>query len=159
MHYARLENNVVVETYDTDEDITTLFPAELVWIEAPAEVEQRWMYDSITAIFLPPPILIDPNWRQETWDEYRGKRDLYLGRLSDIAGRYQRKGDTVVPPAADAIAEGLLAMPDDPAFLVCQNAADLQAAVVAAANALLRRQLTNPATALGIKAALDKVFK
>lgn len=156
-HYARLENSVIVEFFETDEDITTLFPPELIWVEAPLEAKQGW--SCINEVFSPPTVQLPPEWRVDVWNQFRVKRDLYLARLSDIAGRYQRKGDTAVPPAADAIAEGLLAMPEDPNFNSAASPDDLRSAIVVAANILLRAQLTNPATAVSIKTALDKVFK
>lgn len=87
------------------------------------------------------------------------RRDLYLARLGEIAGRYDRRGDTNVPVAADAIVDGLLAMPQDAALLAQPDADSLRTAIVVAAGNLLKAQLANPATAPGIKAALDKVFK
>lgn len=158
-HYARLENNVAVEFIDTDDDISTLYPPEMVWMEASVNLQAGWVYNPITASFSAPVVLLDPTWRQQLWDQFRVRRDVYLSRLSDIAGRYQRKGIASVPPAADAIAEGLLAMPEDPQYLTATDPDSLHTAVVVACNNLLRAQLTDPATAPGIKAALDKVFK
>lgn len=98
-------------------------------------------------------------WREDVWTEFRDRRDKYLSRLADIAGRYYRKGDTLVPPAADAIAQGLLDMPARPELAVFTSRPELERAIVVAANNLLRAQLQDVLTSPTIKAALDKVFK
>lgn len=36
--YARLEGSVVMETFDTDLDITTLFNESLIWVEVPEDI-------------------------------------------------------------------------------------------------------------------------
>lgn len=155
MRYARIENGAVAEFFTTDEDILMLFAPELVWVPAPdLTVKEGWLYDGST--FSAPPVV---DGRPQVWEEFRTRRDLFLSRLADIAGRFQRRGNVPVPPACDNIAEGLLAMPQDAALLALPDAESLRAGIVAAANNLLRAQLTDPTTAPMIKTALDKVFK
>lgn len=51
--YARIEDGAVMELLDTDADIATLFPPDLVWVKADDQVQQRWAYDD--GAFAEPP--------------------------------------------------------------------------------------------------------
>lgn len=53
--YARIESGVVAELLDTDADIASLFPLELVWVSATPDVEQRWTFDGKTFAAPVPP--------------------------------------------------------------------------------------------------------
>lgn len=43
-NYARVQDGVVVETFATDADITTLFHPDMGWIEAPIGAVEGWTY-------------------------------------------------------------------------------------------------------------------
>lgn len=120
------------------------------------EAYKLWLANGNT----PEPMVPVP-FSEDVWTEFRAKRDLYLSRLADIAGRYYRKGDAAVPPAADAMAQGLLDMPAraDLAAPLFAVRSDMERAIVVAVNQLFRAQLTDQTTAPTIKAALDSVFK
>lgn len=50
--HARIVDTEVVETITTDQDITTMFHPDLIWVPCSESVEQGWSYDGST--FLPP---------------------------------------------------------------------------------------------------------
>ena len=62
MKYARIEYDQVAELFETDGDITTMFPPWIVWVDITGldpQPDQGWAYDgqSFTA---PPPYVPDP---------------------------------------------------------------------------------------------------
>lgn len=53
MRYARIENDTVVELFETDEDITQMFHQSLVWVPCPDPlVAYGWRFDG--ASYSPP---------------------------------------------------------------------------------------------------------
>lgn len=53
MRYARIEQDVVVEFFVTDDDITQIFHPDLIWVECPSsEITEGWRYKD--GAFLPP---------------------------------------------------------------------------------------------------------
>jgi len=53
MKYARIQNGVVMELVETDEDISTLYTLDLVWVTCNDSVTQRQLYAN--GEFLPEP--------------------------------------------------------------------------------------------------------
>ena len=94
--YARIKDGVVREIQEFD-SIEGRFHPSLVWVECPAEVEQRWLYDGNS--FSPPsPPEVDPEKeakeqaRQERLqrlraaktDDYQGVSPKVVAVLKDI---------------------------------------------------------------------------
>lgn len=62
MKYARIDNGLVMELFETDGDITQMFPPVLIWVEITSlnpQPEQGWSYDG-TSFSAPPPYVPDP---------------------------------------------------------------------------------------------------
>lgn len=79
----------------------------------------------------------------------RKPRAEMLDALSGIAGRAARAGNTALAAEADALAQALLDITDDPALNAAPTLEDMQAAAVAAYRAI----------AAGASAELASVFK
>lgn len=73
---------------------------------------------------------------RQTKNEIRTTRAPMLDDLTGIAGRAQRAGSTTLAAEADALAEALLDITDDPALNAAQTLQDMQAAGVAAYRAI-----------------------
>jgi hypothetical protein len=52
MKWALIVEGIVIETTDIDPD--GRFVPELVWVECPEDVDQKWLYDEETGEFLSP---------------------------------------------------------------------------------------------------------
>jgi len=62
MKYARIDNGLVMELFETDGDITQMFPPILIWVEITnldPQPEQGWSYDGAN-FTAPPPYIPDP---------------------------------------------------------------------------------------------------
>lgn len=64
--------------------------------------------------------------------EFNIERTKYLDALSGISGRAARAGDTETARLCDSVAEGLLALKDDPAVVAATNLPGLKQAMSAA---------------------------
>lgn len=77
-----------------------------------------------------------PDWRTPIMEDFKARREVYLGRVVGIAWAAEKQGDTIVPDAALAFRAGLLALPDDPAVVAAQSADELTYAIMVAYKAL-----------------------
>lgn len=55
MRYARIDNGVIVEFFETEADISTLFHEGLEWILLPPDAEVGYGWQCVDGEFLPPP--------------------------------------------------------------------------------------------------------
>lgn len=103
------------------------------------------------------PELQDPqpvDWRSAVMADFKSRREIYLNRLTGIAGRATRAGDVAVASAADAFSLGLLDLPELPAVVAAADADALKAAIMARYGELVAAALV---TAPESKAIFDKV--
>jgi hypothetical protein len=95
------------------------------------------------------------DYRTPMLEDFKARREVYLNRLTGIAGRAMRAGNTSLASAADTFSEGLLVLPDKPSVVSAADAASLK-------NAIMYEyvQLVNAAVQTsGAKATFDKVSK
>lgn len=87
-------------------------------------------------IAINPPAISTAAVLESVKSQMRTQRAPMLDALTGIAGRAQRGGNTALAAEADALAQALLDITDDPALNAAQTLEDMQAAGVAAYRAI-----------------------
>jgi hypothetical protein len=91
--------------------------------------DKRWMFDELAGLTwtdaAPAPTeeelaaVLERLWRDRFWADAKAQREVFLNRLSGIAGRMQRQqpeGWLLLVQAADNFAQGLLDLPAHPSL-------------------------------------------
>lgn len=109
----------------------------LAWVEAGNKPEA-------------PPV---PDTRPAVLADFKTRREVYLNRLTGIAGRMTRAGLDEVATAADTFAQGLLDLPDQLAVLEAADGNAMKRAIMLQYRILAANAAATP----GAEDAFDKV--
>lgn len=147
-NYARIENGLVAELFETAGDMAELFHPALVWIEITAAEKSALLAGQAAGKVMG----TDAAGRPAPQDRptvpfaalkaaelatFRGDRGKMLDCLSGMAGRFARAGDAVSALACDALSQGLLDLPAHPTVAAAVDAASLRTAMKTRYNTLL----------------------
>lgn len=124
--YARIDGGVVAELFDTEADISTLFPPYLVWEECPLEVREGWSFDGQT--FSAP--VVPPFLPQSAMPELRTRRDRLLDVISGMQADYIAAGDLPNALLCRDVKAQLKVIESDPTILATTSRTAFNAAVV-----------------------------
>lgn len=132
--YARIENGAVVELFETDGDITTMFHPSMIWVACGDNVIVSDTYTDSTFAHS-----IAAGSMGETFADQvaaylatvRQTREMILNRLAGIAGRAYRAGNIEMAEAADSTSTALLDITKSPSVMAATSMDALHDAVLA----------------------------
>lgn len=75
--YARIDNENVVEFFETDDDITKFFHPSLIWVECDNVVELGWKYINNQFSISPENTFTIQELKNKKWEEIKKSRDLH----------------------------------------------------------------------------------
>jgi hypothetical protein len=124
--YARIESGAVAELFDTAENISTLFPPELVWVPATTDVQHGWTYDGVT--FTAP--VVPPFHPQDALPELRARRDRLLEVISGMQADYITSSDMTNAGLCRDVKAQLKVIDNDPTILAATSRTAFNSAVL-----------------------------
>lgn len=127
MRYARIDSGIVAELVDTDADIASLFPPELVWMPVTPDVAQGWTFDGKT-FAAPVPLPFNP--QDGALTELRARRDRLLDVISGMQADYIVSGDSANALLCRDVKVRLKAVTDDPTISGATSRSAFNAAAV-----------------------------
>lgn len=96
--YANAENTAaVLMTLEAGAVLVSLVDTPDMWAEMLASIQ--------------PEPATPTDWRTPIWLDFKARREVYLNRLTGIAGRAARNGLGAIADAADDFSQGLLDLP------------------------------------------------